>query len=207
MFVVAAAFLIFNLDDKIYPHHTGGYASSANYSDEPNHVLVAEPTPMPAPAQKQIPIQEVKPIPKQTVRISDAPKSRLPELEEKAFSLDISGDAHLGVSSITKQASLSLNLIPIKGTKLQEFEISDARLLLDGSAMPIIGTGAHIDGAKISLDFLSESIGKFSISGTLDVPILDDTNDKQSITIDDQNFYLAKKDVPYRLQMSGTLSS
>lgn len=208
-FVVAAAFLIFDLDDKIYPHRTDGYAASANYSDEPNHILVAEPTPLPPPepAQKQVSIQEAKPIQKQASKMASEPKSRLPELESKTFSLDISGDAHLGVSSITKKASLSLNLIPIKGTKLQEFEISNARLLLDDSAMPIIGTGAHIDGTKLSLEFLSESIGKFSISGTLDKPILDDTNNKQSITIDDQNFYLAKKDVPYRLEMSGTLSS
>lgn len=206
-FVVAAAFLIFDLDDKLYPKHTDGYVASVNYSEAPSHTLVAESEPEPTLQKQQPPVIESKPVQKQVVRTQAEPKSHLSELENKVFTLGLNGDAHLGVSSITKKASITLKLVPIKGTTLKEFQISDARLLLDDSAVSIIGTGAKIDGTQMTLEFLSENVGKFTILGTLDNPILDDTNNKENVRIDDQNFYLVKKDVPYRLQMSGTLTN
>lgn len=210
VFVVAAAFVVFDLDDKLYPNQTDGYVGTVNYSEAPKQTLVAEPAPESdaSSVQEQVQVMEPKPASKQIApRTQSEPKSRLPELENKEFSLDLKGDAHLGMSGITKTASLTLKLLPVKGTLLKEFKISDARLLLDDSGISVIGTSASIEGKKITLEFLSESAGKFTIDATLDESLLDDTNNKESVTLDDQNFYLAKKETPYRLQMSGSLSS
>ncbi|MBI5697141.1 MAG: hypothetical protein HZC29_01260, partial [Thaumarchaeota archaeon] len=154
-------------------------------------------------AQKQT--TETKSLQKIAPRIESEPKSRLLELENKKFSLDASGNAYLGTSGVSKKASLTLKLVPIKGTVLQEFQISDARLFLDGSGIGIVGVGAKADNTKLTLEFLSETVGKFTINVTLDEKLLDDTNNKQSILIEDQKFYLVNKEVPYRLELSGTL--
>lgn len=209
-FVVAAAFLIFDLDEKLYPNSDNQYAATIDYTETPNHTIIEEPTPMissiePPVTQKQT--IETKHSQKITSRTESEPKSRLFELENKKFSLDASGDAYLGTSGVSKKASLTLKLIPIKGTVLQEFQISDARLFLDGSGIGIVGVGAKTDNTKLTLEFLSETIGKFTIDVTLDEKLLDDTNNKQSILIEDQKFYLVNKEMPYRLQMSGTLGS
>ncbi len=207
-FVVAAAFLIFDLDEKLYPNSNNEYAATIDYTETPNHTIIAEPAPVISSSeqlvtQKQTP--ETKPLQKITPRVESEPKSRLFELENKKFSLDASGDAYLGTSGVSKKASLTLKLMPIKGTLLQEFQISDARLFLDGSGIGIVGVGAKTDNTKLTLEFLSETIGKFTIDVILDEKLLDDTNNKQSILIEDQKFYLVNKEVPYRLQMSGTL--
>lgn len=207
-FVVAAAFLIFDLDEKLYPNSDNEHAATIDYIETPNHTLVAESAPViesiESPIQKQI--TETKPAQKIAPRAENEPKSRLSELENKKFSLDASGDAYLGMSGVSKKAILTLKLVPIKGTALQEFQISDARLFLDGSGIAIVGVGAKTDNTKLTLEFLSETAGKFTIDATLDEKLLDDTNDRQSIHIEDQKFYLVNKEVPYRLQMSGILS-
>lgn len=90
---------------------------------------------------------------------------------------------------------------------LQEFKILDSRLVLDSSGVSISGTTLKIDEKNITIEFVSDTFGKFVIRATLDESILSDTNNKQSVLVEDQNFYLINKETPYRLNLIGNLSS
>lgn len=199
VFVVAAAFLIFDLDSKFYPAPKQ-HASTIGY-DETTKTIIQEPVEITQPQTPTV-------TPKKTelpVRVQNEPKSRLNELENKEFSLNLSGDAH--VSGMVKKTTLTLKLQPIKGTNLQEFKILYSRLVLDSSGISISGTTLQIDEKNITIEFLSDAFGKFVIHATLDESILSDTNNKQSVLVEDQNFYLINKETPYRMNLIGSLSN
>ncbi|MDG7050793.1 MAG: hypothetical protein JRZ94_06290 [Nitrososphaerota archaeon] len=198
VFVAAAAFLIFDLDSKFYPTPTS-YASTIDYS-ETTKTIIQEPIEI-------VPVQTPPVTPKKAelpVRTQNEPKSRLNELENKEFSLNLSGDAY--ASGMVKKTTLILKLQPIKDTNLQEFKILDSRLVLDSSGVSISGTTLQISQKDIAIEFVSDKSDKFIIRATLDEPILSDTNNKQGVSVKDQNFYLINKEVPYRLNLVGTLS-
>lgn len=201
VFVAAAAFLIFDLDSKFYPTPKL-YASTMDYS-ETTKTVVQEPTEI-TPPQTTIITPKKAELP---VRIQNEPKPRLNDLENKEFLLNLSGDAYVGMTGMVKKTALILKLQPIKGTNLQEFKILDSRLILDGSGVSISGTGFKINDKNIEVEFISDTFGKFTTHATLDEPILSDTNNKQSVSVKDQNFYLINKEIPYRLNLIGTLSS
>ncbi len=168
-----------------------------------------EDTPMPEAsadsiqAQIQIPKQHKEPIRPEI----NQEEIRLAELEKKEFSLELRGTARLAATSISKDAALIVKLIPVLGTNLQSFEIVDARLLLDSSTISIKSISATIQGKDVILTFVSENVASFEIKATLDEQILADKNNKQNVVLQDQLFYLIKKETPYRLDMSGTMSS
>lgn len=203
-FVIVAAFLVFDLDSKFYPAPKQ-HAASIDYTETPNQTLIPESIPESVPVVSESHIQE-KPTPKQSIpRVQSEPKSRLLELESKQFLLNLSGDAY--VSGMVKKANLILKLAPIRGTNLEQFQIIESRIILDNSGVSVTGTGAKIQGQIITLDFVAQKVGAFSISGIMDESILDDANNKQSVILEDQDFYLVKKETPYRLNLIGTLSS
>lgn len=198
-----SAFLIFDLDDKFYPRPRE-HAASMDYTEAPNQTLVpvVEPTIESAPVISE---KQVQQAPTPQVRLQNEPKSRLFELEQKQFQINLSGDAY--VSGMVKKASLTIKMTPIKGTNLQKFQIVESRMILDNSGVSITGTGVQIIGQKITMDFTANNVGAFSISGILDSAILEDANNKQNVILEDQNFYLVKKETPYRLNLIGTLTS
>jgi hypothetical protein len=200
VFVAAAAFLIFDLDSKFYPAPKQQHASTIGY-DETTKTIIPEPAEIPLPQTATV-TQKKAELP---VRVQNEPKSRLNELESKEFSLNLSGDAY--VSGMVKKTTMTLKLQPIKGTNLQEFKILDSRLVLGSSGVSISGTTFQIDEKNIAIEFVSDTFGKFVIRATLDASILSDTNNKQSVLVNDQNFYLINKETPYRLNLIGTLSS
>lgn len=199
VFVAAAAFLIFDLDSKFYPVPKQ-HVSTIGY-DETTKTIIPEPAEITLP--QTIPIAPKKA--ELSVRVQNEPKSRLNDLENKEFSLNLSGDAH--VSGMVKKTTITLKLQPIKGTNLQEFKILDSRLVLDSSGVSISGTTLKIDEKNITIEFVSDTFDKFIIRATLDESILSDTNNKQSVLVEDQNFYLINKETPYRLNLIGNLSS
>lgn len=202
-FVVVAAFLLFDLDDKFYPKSTE-HAASIDYIETPNKTLIPEPSDESVLAMES-PNTLQKPASKSAPKAQVEPKSRLSELEGKQFQLNLSGEAF--VSGMLKETNLILKLEPIQGTSLKQFKVVESRLILDGAGVAIVSTGATIDDTAMTLDFTANNIGPFSISGTLDENILDDANSRQTVTIQDQNFYLVKKEMPYRLNLIGTLSN
>lgn len=198
-----SALLIFELDEKFYPKPTE-HAASIDYTETPNPIIIPEPITESALAMEPAPtIQKSMPTPAPKVQV--APKSRLAELEQKQFQLNMSGEAF--VSGMLKKANLLLKLEPIQGTGLKQFKVVESRLILDGTGVAITSTGATINDTILTLDFTANNVGTFSISGTLDNDVLDDANNKQTVTMKDQNFYLVKKEIPYRLNLVGTLSN
>jgi hypothetical protein len=200
--VIVSAFLLFDLDEKFYPKPTI-HAASIDYAEAPNQTITLEPVMFAEPVSQE-PIAP-KSAPKQIQRVQSEPKSRLIELESKQFALNLSGEAH--VTGMLKGANLILKLEPVKGTGLQDFKIVESRLILDGTGVPVTGISAKIEQTKITLDFTANNVGKFSISGILDETMLDDANNKQNVVLQDQDFYLLKKEMPYRLNLIGTLAS
>jgi hypothetical protein len=201
-FVVVSAFLVFDLDDKFYPKPQE-HAASMDYTEAPNRTLT--PVVESATLESTPVISEKQPVQAPKPRVQNEPKSRLFELEQKQFQLNLSGDAY--VSGMVKKASLTIKMAPIKGTNLQKFQTVESRMILDNSGVSITGTGVQIIGQKITMDFTANNVGAFSMSGILDNPILEDANNKQNVVLEDQNFYLIKKETPYRLNMIGTLTS
>ncbi|NDF27850.1 MAG: hypothetical protein EB153_09935 [Nitrosopumilaceae archaeon] len=106
---------------------------------------------------------------------------------------------------MAKKASLSLKMTPIKGTNLKEFSIVESRLLIDGSSAPVSGIGAKLDDKTLTVDFAADKTEKFTITITLDEKILDDKNNKQKAVLQDQDFYLMNKSMPYKVDLTGTL--
>jgi len=135
------------------------------------------------------------------------PVSRLESLEKREFHLSVSGTYYAGSPSASKPASLEMKIRPTLGTNLENFEVIEAKMMFNNSGIPIAHPSITITGNDVFLTFVSDTVGSFVIRGTLDESILSDKNDKQTIVIDDQLFYLAQKDMPYHIDMTGIVSS
>lgn len=135
------------------------------------------------------------------------PVARLESLEQREFRLTLSGTYYAGSPSASKPASLDLKIRPTLGTNLGNFEVIEAKMMFDNSGIPIAHPSVTITGSDVFLTFASDAVGSFVVKGTLDEPILLDKNDKQEIVIENQLFYLARKDLPYHIDMTGTMSS
>lgn len=205
--MLAASFWIFDLGEKFFPVTTKQETPNVEFQTEKQQAIDDVPMPEASADSTQAQIE----IPKQRKELIrpeiNQEEIRLAELEKKEFSLELHGTARLSTTSISKDAALIVKLSPISGTNLQSFEIVDVRLLLDISAVPIKSSSATIQGKDVVLTFVSENVPSFEIKATLDEQILADKNNKQNAVLQDQLFYLIKKETPYRLDMSGTLSS
>lgn len=207
-FVVVAAFLLFDLDDKLFQNTPKEYAANLSYVEAPNHTVTADSTTIDANLNKvsEKPIQQKPTLPKPAQKAQKEPKSRLFDLESRQFKLDLSGDARIGQSNMAKKTTLMLTMIPIKGTNLQEFKIVDSRFVLDGTSVFLSNTGVKINDGDLILSLIAEQ-GAYQIHGTMDKTIIDSKTNKQNVIFNDQTIYLTKKDVPYLLNLRGTLSS
>lgn len=200
---MVAAFLLFDLDDKFSSVSASQYVVHSVYTEAPNQTI-------PDPAiEKSIPQKPLlkpdlkKPTPK-LISLHKEPKSRLAELEARQFSLDLSGTARLEMSGMTKSANLILKMSPVKGSGLQIFDITESRLIIDGTGASVYGLDATLDDTILTVDFFTDDAGAFSIDVMLDQNILDDTNDGQNVYLEGQKFYLTENK-PYRLDLSGMM--
>lgn len=200
-FVVVAAFVFFDLGDKFFQVSASQYSANIDYTETPNQTITHEPEPKHETAKIN---HKAEPIKSLTPKILQQ-KSPLDALESKQFVLNLSGDARPGLSNMAKKASLSLKMTPIKGTNLKEFSIIESRLLIDGSSAPVSGIGAKLDDKILTVDFAADKTEKFTITITLDEKILDDKNNKQKAVLQDQDFYLMNKSMPYKVDLTGTL--
>ena len=200
-FVVVAAFLLFDLDDKFSPMSASQYSANIDYTETPNQTITHEPEPKLETAKTIPKAEPAKPI----IPKIPSQKPALDDLESKQFVLDLSGDARPGLSNMAKKASLTLKMLPVKGTNLKEFSIVESRLLIDGSSAPVSGIGAKLDDKTMTVDFAADKTKKFTVTITLDEKILDDKNNKQNAVLQDQDFYLMNKGTPYKVNLTGTL--
>ncbi|MEM4253677.1 MAG: hypothetical protein QXE84_09170 [Candidatus Nitrosotenuis sp.] len=72
-----------------------------------------------------------------TVQQQRSEKSRLSEFEAKEFKLEMNGTAPVSPSTMLKDASLLMKMRPVAGMNLEEFKVSEARLILDSTAMSL----------------------------------------------------------------------
>lgn len=208
MAVSIIAFWGFGLAEKIMPHEKISQIADAT-SDNPSEPIMQNPV-LPAAyvdveskSTSEITYEKkTNPI-ERTVK----PTSRLESLEKRQFQLSLSGTYYAGSPSASKPASLEMKIRPVLGANLENFEVIEAKMMFDNTGIPITPPSIVITGNAILLTFVSDAVGPFVIKGTLNESILSDKNDKQTAVIENQVFYLAQKELPYHIDMTGTVSS
>lgn len=86
-------------------------------------------------------------------------KSRLLELESKEFRLEMRGTTLVSHSTISKDAVLSVKMRPVSGTNLEEFSVSDAKLVLGSTAMQLKILTVKIINNDVVMTMMSGSAG------------------------------------------------
>jgi len=135
------------------------------------------------------------------------PLSNLELLEKKEFQLTLSGTYHAGSPNAAKSAYIAMKIRPVSGSGLENFKVTEAKMTLDNSRISVKNPSVSIKGSNVLMIFTSDTVGSFVIKGMLDEPVLSDKNNKQTLVIQNQLFYLTQKNVPYHLDMTGTLSN
>lgn len=141
-----------------------------------------------------------------TIERADKSILHLELLEKREFQLNLSGTYYTGSPNTSKPASLAMKIHPIQGTNLENFEVIEAKIMFDNSRISIENPSISIKGNDVLMTFTS-AVGSFVIKGTLDESVLSDKNNKQTMVIQNQLFYLAQKDIPYHIDMAGFLSN
>lgn len=206
---LVVAFWLFDLGDKLFPQSVSQKTSNAEYA-MPQQVAQKTTVEQPVAADVgQSPVPEKSPALEKKIRMQQnlEPTSRLPELENREFRLDLRGIAMLGNSHISKDAAMTLRMKPVPGSNLEAFSVYDAKFVLANTAIDMKNVRAEIFDKKLSLIVVSDSVGTFVLVANLDAPILADNNNRQNVTVEDQLFYLVNRDLPYEIDLSGTLSS
>lgn len=205
--VSVVAFWGFGLAEKIMPQEKISQILDVPNNDQPipmkNSVfssasasVESKDAPRPAPEKK-------------TGKIENTAKqvSNLELLEKKEFQLNLSGIYYAGSPSASKPAYLTMRLQPVLGSNLESFKVIEAKMTFDNSRISVKSSSVSIKGSDVLTTFESDAVGSFVVKGTLDEPILSDKNNKQTLVIQNQLFYLAQKDVPYHIDMTGTMSA
>ncbi len=143
---------------------------------------------------------------KKTVEKTIKPAQHSEPLEKSEFSINLSGTYYAGSPSLSKPASLALKFRPVSSANLENFEVIEAKMMFDNSGILIRRPSITISGNDVFLTFASDAVGSFVIKGTMDESILSDKSNKQTIVVEKQIFYLAQKDLPYHIDMTGTIS-
>jgi len=130
-------------------------------------------------------------------------------LENSKFELDVDGTVYEGSPSLAKPAEITLKLMPIKGTKLEKFDVSDGKIIIGNVGISFDKGTAEVKGTTISISVIHDDLLDpfFTIIGTLDEPILSNKDSTQKVSFSDQLVYLGNKDdsTPHHLDVSGEL--
>lgn len=164
----------------------------------PPHVPDGEPA---EPIVQNVP----KPSSNLGQRLDTSEKTRIDGLELREFRLDLRGQALLVPSTVSKPASLHIKMTPVPDTALGAFSIREAKMILAGTAIELenVSVTMHWNGMTLSVGSGDTASAIFvSLEGN----ILSDGDDMQHAAINDQLFYLLKKDAPYRLSLDGALT-
>ncbi|TBR11318.1 MAG: hypothetical protein EPO62_01965 [Candidatus Nitrosotenuis sp.] len=201
------AFWGFGLAEKIMPQEKISQILDVPSNDQPmplkNSVFSS------ASASVESKDEPMRAPEKKAVKIENTAKqvSNLELLEKKEFQLNLSGIYYAGSPSASKPAYLAMRLHPVLGSSLESFEVVEAKMTFDNSRISVKISSVSIKGGDVLMTFASDAVGSFVIKGTLDESILSDKNNKQTLVIQNQLFYLAQKGVPYHIDMTGTLSA
>ena len=206
-FALVTAFLLLDLDQKLFSGKTQIDSTIYAESSKPLEIVDKKDV-QPESGTSASEVFSQSTISKQTLPVSaqKTTKSRLTELESRQFRLDLSGEARISSSTMGKKTTMIILLNPVRGTSLSEFKVTDIRLFLDGSGLSLHNTGIKISDKEMVIGLVSQK-GQYQIYGTLEKNLLDTTNDRQNVLISGQNLYFTKKDIPYVLNLKGTLSS
>lgn len=206
--VSVVAFWGFGLSEKIIPQE-----KISQIIDVPNNGQRVSITKNPVFSSASADVESkdtLKPVSeKKPNKIEKTAKSvsNLELLEKKEFKLSLSGIYYAGSPSASKPASLDMKFHPISGSSLENFEVIEAKMTFDNSRISVEIPSISVKGKDVLITFASDAVGSFVVKGTLDDQILSDKNNKQTLVVQNQLFYLAQKDVPYHIDMTGTLSN
>ena len=201
--VSVIAFWAFGIGEKIIQHEKNSENDHTTISN--SAVSVIEKTPMISPASADPEPQHMSPI--ISKKKQDTIQNDKSDLSDKStknqFRLSLSGTYYAGSPNLSKPANLEIIFRSASSTNLDSFVILETKMVLGNLGIQLKNPSIVIKGTDIQIIF--DSVGSFVIKGTLDESILKDN--KQTVVITNQLFYLAQKDLPYHLDMTGTLSS
>mgnify|MGYP003338486085 CR=1 FL=1 len=198
--------MLLDLDEKLFSGKTE--LGSTSYAETPKPIEITGPSDTTGEIESQSSKPVVQTPSKQNLaaQAQKGAKSRLSELESRQFRLDLSGEARISSSGVGKKTNMIILMNPVKGTNLSEFKVLDIRFFLDGSGLSLHNTGIKISGKEITIGLVSQK-GQYQIQGKLEKNLLDTTNDRQNVLMSGQSMYFTKKDIPYVLNLKGTLST
>lgn len=200
------AFWGFGLAEKMMPQEEISQIMDVPKKIVPESVKSAVLSPASADVEPKV-AQKSAPEKKQAaVDTSAEPASNLELLEKKEFRISLSGTYYAGSPSTSKPALLDVTVRPISGSNLENFEVIEAKMAFDSLRVSLKNPSVVIKGTEVVMTFTSDAVGPFVVRGTLDDPMLSDKNNKQALVVKNQVFYLGQKDIPYRVDMTGTLS-
>lgn len=135
--------------------------------------------------------------------------SKISLLENSEFTLKGIGTAYQGVSSMSKKAMMTLQLKPVKGKELKEFQIKEGRLQIGINIIKMDEGFVRIKENNITIE-LTQNDASDSVStmnGSIDETVWDDNDGKQKIHFEKQDLYLSKEEVrPFKITIDAILS-
>lgn len=213
--VIAATMIagiwIFGFDDELF-----GIKPT---KQDPNPQLIPKPLISKQIIEKSSQNTQINPEPTKTYTtpeqrpiaqyITSKDSNQINSLEDAKFTLDAEGTAYEGSPSLTKPAEITLNLTPIKNTKLEKFDVSDGRIIIGTTAISFDKGTAEIKGTTMSISVINDDQLDpfFTITGTLDESILSDKDSVQDISFSNQLIYFGKQDetTPHHIDVNGKL--
>ena len=208
--MIVAGIWIFGFDDELF-------GTKPIKQDSIPQPMQQKPLAQKMPIENQQSKSYVEPAQKPTTALAEKPiiqhyTNKNPDpstLEDARFELDVDGTAYTGSPSLAKPAEITLKLIPIKGSKLEKFDVSDGKIIIGNMGISFDKGIAEIKGTTISISVTNDdSLDPFfSIIGILDEPILSDKDSTQRVSFSDQLVYFGKKDesIPHHFDVSGKL--
>ncbi len=121
----------------------------------------------------------------------DEQSDKFSTLEKEKFYLNGYGEAWMKSTRSFIPAKIYVELLPIKETKLTEFEVIDAKITVGENSLNFNKGTAQIEKKQFTLNIISEVEQSifFQITGETNIKIKDDTYNGK-IIFEDQKFYL-----------------
>lgn len=194
--VVLWGMFLFNLNDKVYGLMKSKEMESPKISNYPTSNL---------DFQEKVIVEKIenKNLPKivNTVALENKIQPELDEigkeannisiLEKQKFYLTGFGETKTKSKSVSVPVKISVTLLPVKETKLANFDLIDAQVIIDEKSYSFNKGTAQIQKDSFTLNIISDTENSifFSINGPIDFKIKD-SDYKGDVIFDNEQFYI-----------------
>lgn len=136
-------------------------------------------------------------------------ENNLKNLEKKMFELKAKGKTWEGAPQNSKDASISLKLKPVDGMRLDQFELTEGKIIMGGNSFNFKAGSAEITDSEILIIITSKGNSSpfATLKGILDLPTIN-SDYNVGVKFENQLFYLNTADrTPFHMNFDGKLYS